>query len=73
MGFLCEDTDAGDWWRSMVNHFKHAEVYGLSWNSLCYTNFFSEGYLKGKKGKSKLLSKILFIRTMKKQFKYALE
>jgi hypothetical protein len=51
-GFLTEDVDKKYSWRHIVNHYKYSEVFALSWNSLSISNFFNEGYLKGRRKKN---------------------
>lgn len=33
-GFLTEEVDKKDSWRFTVNHYKYAEVFAITWNSL---------------------------------------
>lgn len=54
-GFLTEDTVKTDSWRHIINHYSHAEVFALAWNSLSISGFFNEGYLKGRKKKKNFL------------------
>ena len=39
-GFLTEDINKEECWRSVITHFKDSEVYALDWNSLSVKNFF---------------------------------
>ena len=72
-GFLTEDVDKKDSWRHIVNHYKNAEVFALTWNSLSTTNFFNEGAFKGKKRKQRVIGAFNIISSGKKQFKYCLD
>jgi hypothetical protein len=59
-------------WRHAINHFKYSEVFALNWNSLTVANLFNEGHYEDSK-KKKTSRYLLFLRTGKKQFKWALE
>ena len=72
-GFLTEDVEKTESWKAVLSHYKHAEVFSLQWNSLTVENFFKEGHFKNKKGGGGLMQKLMFIKTGRKQFKYALE
>ncbi|CDW87868.1 UNKNOWN [Stylonychia lemnae] len=71
-GFLTEDVEKEESWRLVVNHYKYAEVFALTWNSLSVSNFWTEGHYK-ERGGSGFMAKVLFIKSGKKQFKYAIE
>lgn len=64
-GFLTEDVEKSESWKLVINHYKYAEVFALTWNSLSVANFWSEGHYK-EKGKSKFMDKLLFIKSGKK-------
>ena len=52
-GFLTEDIEKKESWRHAVNHFKHAEIYALNWNSLTAGNVFNDGHYLDKKSKGR--------------------
>lgn len=30
-GFMQEDVNKGDFWHKLVEHYKHAEIFAMSW------------------------------------------
>jgi len=51
-GFLIEDIDKTEEWANVQTHYKHAEVYALTWTSCAVINFFDSYNLKKSNGKS---------------------
>jgi hypothetical protein len=72
-GFLTEDVDKKESWRHIVNHYKHAEVFAMTWNSLSVSTLFNDGHYKDKKNGNSVLRRLRIIRTTKKQFKYCIK
>jgi len=42
-GFMQEDQDKESFWKHLIDYYKHAEIYAVSWNALTMTNFLSAG------------------------------
>ena len=42
-GFLQEDQNKGDFWHKLVEYYKHAEIYAMSWQACTPTTFLTGG------------------------------
>ena len=73
-GFLQEGEDKRDTWKCLPQHFKHSEVYGLSWTACSYSAFFEGGHFnKGEKvsGMKKFLNVANLWSSAHKQYIFA--
>lgn len=47
-GFLQESEDKAEFWEHLIAHYKHAEIFALSWNACTPVNFLSSGSFRSK-------------------------
>lgn len=71
-GFLSQDVDKREAWGDVVNHYRNAEVFALTWNSLSAENLFEEGAYQGKKKKNGFQKAFSLVRALKKQFLFCI-
>lgn len=83
-GFLQEDQNKAEFWEKLIEYYKHAEIFAVSWNACTPTSFLSHGTF-GKmvvankegvkaKGSTNILSNLInFMNTAKRQFIFAVE
>ena len=47
-GFNQQGIDQAAWWKQLLDHYKHAEVFAINWTALNYENsrFLSSGFNK---------------------------
>ena len=75
-GFMQEDQDKADFWQNLVQYYKHAEVFAVSWNACTSTTFLSSASFdkdKGKKTINIMANAMNFVNTMKRQFIFAID
>mmetsp|Transcript_2651 Transcript_2651/g.4116 ORF Transcript_2651/g.4116 Transcript_2651/m.4116 type:complete len:93 (-) Transcript_2651:414-692(-) len=47
-GFMQEDQNKSEFWEYLIEHYKHAEIFAVSWNACTPNNFLSSGtFLRG--------------------------
>lgn len=42
-GFLQEDQEKAEFWEHLIEYYKHAEIFAMSWNACTPTTFLSQG------------------------------
>lgn len=79
-GFLQEDQNKAEFWEHLVNHYKHAEIFAVSWNACTPTSFLTHGTFgkmqldEKKKGDKRIFNNLInFMNTGKRQFVFAVD
>ena len=72
-GFLQEKEDKADTWKNVALHYKHAEVYALSWTACNAAEFFDKGAYSRTTYLKSWLNFANFGNTVQRQYTFAYE